>query len=829
MNCPDFEYIDLYISNKLKREDAEQFEEHLKVCERCSQRAKLEYIDLYISKELNREDVEQFEEHLKSCNQCGQKVKEARENENLLDELRILQSRQATVSKIKTVQRKEVSTIETAQKLVGNNYRVVRKVGQGASGEVFQAIDNILNRLVAIKFLNTYTIEKDNEKRWEEARLVAQLNHPNIATVYHIGEQDEIRYIIMEWAEGVSLTESWKDKSLTERLGIYLKVLDAIAAAHKRDIVHRDIKPTNILVDSSSQVKVLDFGIAVDRYFYEQPEGSHYRGTPAYSSPEQISFPVQISPATDVFSLGIILYQLLTDCSPFPQTEMNELFEAIRTTHPELPSAVRDRVPISLQNICLKALEKNPHRRYADAGALADEIRRFLRGEKIWSRPSFLMDTIQQEVFYHRQKLKVWHNNDLITQKEFDKLEHIYGQMLSPQDPSIIEARKLSLSQVCLYLGGWIAVLGSFVFFYKTWDQIPLCLRPTPAIIVTVFMVIFGLKMWRKSDSRISVGFIATANLLIPITILLTLGQWEILSPDKHSWGTETIFNALPKQESYLIVGNAQLFIASLCWFIFSLGFLKLTRSSIFIVFSIISFLSWLSTCYIIADMENWSPDIVAGRYLYPGLGFFALGAILDRYKYTHYAKPTSYVGLAMIVTSLSFIALSPETLFGWLGITPSGLKDVELMGLSFAINGLIYLCLATVCRLLNTILQRQLGSILNWLGPLHILSPLRILDLGSSNGNSPWLIEENHRIIYRTLLPIASFGFVFASVPKQMKSFFFSGLGGIAASVHKLTLEHLKDFFAWPVSLMITGIVWMLVSWLVPRFRASWALKRKK
>ena len=823
MNCPDFDYIDLYIGKKLNSEDAKQFEEHLKGCKQCGQRLKFEYIDLYISNELNREDAGQFEEHLKSCNKCSERVKEARENENLLSELRSLQSRQATISKTKAARRAEVSTIERAQQLLGANYRVVRKVGQGASGEVFLAIDNILNRQVAIKFLNTYTEEKDNEKRWEEARLIAQLNHPNIAIVYHIGEKEGIRYIIMEWVEGVSLTLGWKDKSLMERLVIYLKVLDAISAAHKKGIVHRDIKPTNILVDASSQVKVLDFGIAVDWQLYAQTENRHYRGTPAYSAPEQVSFPVQISPATDVFALGITLYELLTDVPPFPQTEPHELFEAIRMTHPELPSAVQDKVPISLQNICLKALEKNPHRRYADAGALADEIRRFLRGEKIWSRPSFLMDTIQQEVFYHRQKLKVWQKNDLITDKEFDRLENIYERMLRPADPSIIEARKLSLSQVCLYLGGWIAVLGSFVLFYKTWEQIPLIFRPAPAIAATALMIIIGIIMWHKKDNRLSVGFFATANLLIPITILLTMGQWEILSAANFPWGKETIFTNLSEAASHLIVGNVQLFISSLFWLVFSFGFLRLSKSSIFVVFSIIAFLSLLTTCYIIAGMEDWQQDVTAGRYLYAGICLFILGFFLDRYHFSHYALPTSIVGLALIVIPLSVIAISEKTLFGWLLIPTGGLQKAELTGLSFVINGAIYLTLASVCRWLNTNLQRRLANILNWLGPLHILSPLRVLDMES------FALSEGHRLVYRILLPLASFGFVFASVPKQMKSYFFSGLGGIAAAVHKITTKHLDKFFAWPVSLIITGIVWMFVSWLVPRWKASLALKQKK
>ncbi|GAI17914.1 unnamed protein product, partial [marine sediment metagenome] len=224
-----------------------------------------------------------------------------------------------------------------------------------------------------------------------------------------------------------------------------------------------------------------------------------------------------------------------------------------------------------------------------------------LRGEKVWSKPSFLTDKIQQEVFYHRQKLNVWHNNDLITLKEFDKLENIYERMISPPDPSIIEARKLSLSQVCLYLGGWIVVLGCFVLFYKAWEQIPIYWRPMPAIMATALMVIFGITMWRRKESRLSVGFLATANLLIPITILLTLGQWEILSSANYPWGTESIYQGLKAAESYLIVGNIQLYLSFWCWLTSSIIFLRTTRSSIFVLFSIFASLALLTTYYMIS------------------------------------------------------------------------------------------------------------------------------------------------------------------------------------------------------------------------------------
>jgi serine/threonine protein kinase len=789
MNCPDTEYIENY------------------VCGRLSQSASAE-----------------FEAHLEDCSKCSSRAAEARENESLLSELRELKTKEllATANKVTRVQ---IATLERAQELLGSQYRVVKKVGQGAAGEVFQAIDTILDRPVAVKFLNKeYSAESSTEERWREARLISQLNHTNIAQVYHIGEQEKIRFIVMEWVEGLPLTEVW-GKSVQQRLGIYLQVLDAIAAAHKRGIIHRDIKPSNILVNSASQAKVLDFGIAVDRQFLESVSDGCYRGTPAFSAPEQVTPPFNISPATDVFALGILLYQLLTDTLPFPQTDPNELFQAIRTEYPELPSAIQEKVPIALQNICLKALEKSPHQRYVSAQDLSDDINRYLRGEKVWSMPSFLTDKIQQEVFYHRQKLKVWRDNELITEKEYDKLEHIYERVIAAPDPSIIEARKLSLSQVCLYLGGWLSVLGCFVLFYKTWEQIPIYWRPTPAIAAAALITLFGIILWRKKESRLAVGFFATANLLIPITILLTLGQWEILSAAKYSWGTETIHKILSEISSHLIVGNLQLYISSWCWFMFSFVFLRLTRSSIFVLFSIIAFLVWLTTCYIIAGMENWAPDIIAGRYLFAGIGLFILGAALDRHKLTHYAWSPCVVGLIFIIGPLSIIAVSENTLFGWLLSKPKILTQQEQIALSFACNGLFYLGLATICRSLGTILQRSLAQILNWLGPLHILAPLRVLDIDALSSS----IHESHRIIYRTLLPIASFAFVFGSVSRQMKSFFFSGLGGIAFSVHKFTVEYLDKYFAWPISLTITGIIWMLVSWLVPRWKAGMALKRKQ
>jgi serine/threonine protein kinase len=279
-----------------------------------------EHIERYICERLSHSELAQFEAHLKDCSKCSSRVTEARENESLLSELREFQTKSSLASSGRITRVQEIRTVERAGELLGSQYRVIKKVGQGAAGEVFQAIDTILDRPVAVKFLNRkYADESTREERWQEARLIGQLNHPNIAQIYHIGEKQGLRYIVMEWVDGLPLTDAWRDMPLQQRLRIYLQVLQAIAEAHRRGIVHRDIKPSNILVNAGSQAKVLDFGIAVDTQLLDSVAEGYYRGTPAFSAPEQITPPMKISPATDVFALGILLYQ--TGDPPVPTAD----------------------------------------------------------------------------------------------------------------------------------------------------------------------------------------------------------------------------------------------------------------------------------------------------------------------------------------------------------------------------------------------------------------------------------------------------------------------------------------------------------------------------
>ncbi len=791
-------------------------------------------IDKYVRDQLDEQEYLHLTDHINNCRKCATRVQHALENETLLAELRSFKTKDILATSLSAPDQKIIINTSQAQKILGQKYMIQKRIGQGASGVVFLAVDSVLQRDVAVKFINTdQCLSETDQDPLNEGRLMSRLNHPNIAQIYNIGQQDDLQYIIMEHTQGLHLFDAWKDMNLQNRLSLFMQVLNAIDAAHEREVIHRDIKPSNIIVTADGKVKVLDFGIALGTSSHDDSGITRYRGTPAFSAPEQISAPRDICPATDVFALGILLYQLITDTLPFPQTDPDEIFHAIRNSHPELPSAIQQSTPIPLQNICLKALEKNINNRYPDAHSLAADIKRYLRGEKVWSRPTFLTDNIQQEVFYHNQKLSVWRDNDLITEREHDRLTSIYDRVVAPSDQSIIESRKLSFSQVCLYLGGWITIIGSAVLLSDAWDQIPKLMRPVPALLAVFAMLIIGKVLWSKKEPRLAVGFLSTANLLLPVVILITLGHWQILSPENFPLGTEP---EIPLSED-VYIGNCQLLISSLAWLGCSALLLRIVRSSIFMIFGILALFAVTTSVFVINDMVEWEPDIIAGRYLIPGIILFIVGTILDRRKYPKYAWPLCFSGLITIVAALSLIANSDNTLFGWLWTgsldSPLWYQNLffdtwndrfcysdEAKLLSFVCNGLFYLALANICTKQGTRLQRTLAQVLNWLGPLHLLTTLRMLDEETGS--------DVRVIIYRVLLPITSLAFILASVARQMKSFFFSGLLGIAAAIQKITEEHLRYYFSWPIGLIITGISCMIFSSWLPRLKEKKALKQK-
>jgi len=445
---------------------------------------------------------------------------------------------------------------------------------------------------------------------------------------------------------------------------------------------------------------------------------------------------------------------------------------------------------------------------------MADDFDRFLAGEPVLAAPTSYSRLVAGKVQQHLAELRGWSRDSILSDLEYDSFRKLYESLIEREDAWIMSVRRLSFSQVSLYLGAWILVLGAslvVLFEYRSFSG------TLPVVVIagaSASTGYLGIRCWRQGQRRIGVAYLLAFCLLLPILLTVVMSQYQLLTGPSR--GDEKL-EFLPRFESFRRTTNAQLWWALLLSIPAYVRLRVFTRSFVFsLVIAVMGALLCLVTLLRMGLLEWLDTD--PGRvylWLLPFAAlFFALGGFIERLKYPSDAQYFYFMGVAFTFAGLSGVALFHEPYANWLKtVAPRTRGQQEYL---FMINAGIYLVLQYVCDRFPSTQTRWVAKLFRFVIPGHILTSLLLLGLSAdslwheSPGDAALLHETR---FFEVLLPIAACGFIFGSIPKQMKNFLAMGLLYLAIGVIRLQKELFHDSAAWPIVLLIIGFLLMILA----------------
>jgi len=592
-------------------------------------------------------------------------------------------------------------------------FRIERKLGQGGLGVVYAAHDEKLNRRVAIKVLRQRSDAQVRKRVLDEARHTAALGDPAVVTVFSVLDEADPPAIVMEFVEGFSIDRFAAQLSFEQKARLLREVARGLSVAHARGLVHRDLKPDNVIVGPDLRPRILDFGLALSLEEAAR-QGRGFEGTPVYASPEQ-ALGKPLGPQSDVFSFGSLMFKVLTGKAPFAGDSISQVLEAIASTAPPFLREVAVGVPEDLQAICLACLAWNAADR-PSAEQVALELGRFLLGEPVRLKPKLYDDLLRRTISEHENQALMWESQSIISREERDALEIIHRRLLADEDHWIIDARRITPLQAILSAATWLTVVATILTVWKLRDDLLPPWRWVLPVFFTMSLLLAGNFARRSKETLAAATFFAGAALAIAPAMLALLAELRVfatvpldvtqLFPD--SFTNQQVLAASLTALGVSMFGLRRLKLTGFAWTTATLA--ATTYVSLLLPFD------WLKR----------DPEIMALWCLPLALlEFVALG--FERAGRVRWTMPFHLIAIGAIVVALDVVAAKGPTL-KMLGVTQQQwayFDSDRQIAFSIVLNGILFLGLMFLAERSRSLDLRRGSKWLEVLAIVHTISAL--------------------------------------------------------------------------------------------------------
>jgi predicted Ser/Thr protein kinase len=728
--------------------------------------------------------------------------------------------------------------VNTAQHMVGDRYRIESIAGEGGMGRVFVAHDQRLNRRVAIKFLTGVMGSNAKTQVLDEARAMAGIRHAGIAPVYEVICDGDAPFLVMGWIDGIELDAAWQKFDLKQRVALITQIVSAVTELHNVGLLHLDIKPRNILVDRAGTPVLVDFGLA--RASAGTP-GTSSGGTPGYAAPEQFTHEFAPGPPSDVHALGVLLFRAMTNQLPWSAVSQEHFLKTIQTTKPKMPEDLSPGAPWPLQRITMAALERDPSLRYPDARSLGLDLARYIRGELVAARPSQLTNQFKEQIRQRQENTRAWQRQGLVTNREATQLERLYETIQRAESHWIVDSRRLTISQVTLYLGGWLILLAMTVGLASAWSALgdASWLRWALPGGMCLGTLVVATMMQHSGQARLALAYLFTTCLLVPITIAVFLYEMGWFAADGGQGQALKVIFGLPPSLS-----NIDLLVSAMCMTAAAMVARRYLRSSGFAIVGVVGLIvaiiaAWSTTGMLVDTVAAWA--FLGIVLLLTGSTLLGIGIPLNKKQQEidrlsapgreHLFDAWAILSgsILLIVVGLTMLAWNAPSWYipGVLsGPGPSGsqldqlIVDPQARSIAFIINGLLLILLSWQLGRVATTACERLSELLRWIIPAQVIGGLIALEAQTSSTSVAW--------IWLGITIAVSVGFTLASVRKQWRPFIASGLIGLGYSFLTLLRDLRQQLdpatfdtvvIAIIIAVSVLGIgVMLLAGWMTSR-----------